>query len=109
MDNGNTANVVYLGLAKVFDSVSYMHLLTKIELFGLCKKSSNGSDPIWREEPTVAYALSRETRIKVGVLQGLVIWKLLFSLFVKNLPSIISVSTLLFADSAKVFLPWPFA
>ncbi len=50
----------------------------------------------------VVDALSQETRIKSGVPQGSVIGSLLFLLFVHDLPSIINVITLLFADDAKM-------
>ncbi len=50
----------------------------------------------------MADALSQETRIKSGVPQGSVIGPLLFLVFVNDLPSVISVTTLLFADDAKM-------
>ncbi len=38
MDDGNTADVVYMDFAKVFDSVNLRFLLAKLESFGLCEK-----------------------------------------------------------------------
>ncbi len=53
----------------------------------------------------VADALTQEIRIKSGVAQGSVIGPLLFLLFVNDLPSIINVTTLLFADDVKMVSP----
>ncbi len=52
-----------------------------------------------------ADALSQETRIKSGIPQGSVNEPLPFFLFVSDLPSIINVLTLLFADDAKTVSP----
>ncbi len=38
MDDGNTADVVYLDSAKAFDSVNHRFLFAKLEIFGLCDK-----------------------------------------------------------------------
>ncbi len=38
MDNGNTADVVSLDFAKIFDSVCHRFLLAKLESFALCDK-----------------------------------------------------------------------
>ncbi len=53
----------------------------------------------------VADALTQETRIKSGVAQGSLIGPLLFLLFVNDLPSIINVTKLLFADDVKMVSP----
>ncbi len=49
-----------------------------------------------------ADAVSQETRIKSGVPQGSVIGPHLSLLFVNDHPSVISVTTLLFADDVKM-------
>ncbi len=53
----------------------------------------------------MAGALSQETSIRSGVPQGSVIGPLLFLLFVNDLPSVINVTTLLFADDVKMVSP----
>ncbi len=87
MDDGNTADVVYLYFAKAFDSVNHRFLLAKPELFGLCDKVVRWirSHLTGRTNRVrVANALSQETRIKSGVPQGSVIGPLLFLLFVND-------------------------
>ncbi len=53
----------------------------------------------------VTDALSQETRIKSGVPQGSVIGAFLFLLYDNDLPSVINVITLIFADDVKVVSP----
>ncbi len=53
----------------------------------------------------VADTLLQETRIKSGVPQGSVIGPLLFLLIVNQLPSVINVTTLPFADDFKMVSP----
>ncbi len=53
----------------------------------------------------MADALSQETRFKSGAPKGSVIGPLLFLLFVYDLPSVISVTTLVFADDVKMVSP----
>ncbi len=50
----------------------------------------------------MADAFSLETRINGGVLLGSVIGPLLFLLFVTDLPSVISVTTLIITDDVKM-------
>ncbi len=38
MDDGNTADVVYLGFVTAFGSVNYRFLLAKLESLGLCEE-----------------------------------------------------------------------
>ncbi len=57
MNDGNTADVVYLDFAKAFDSVNHRFLLAKFESFGLCEKVVR-----W-----VRSYLTEETRIKSAI------------------------------------------
>ncbi len=108
MDDGNTADGVYLDFAKAFDSVKHRFLLARLESFGLCAKvvrwmRSYLTRRTYRVQ--VADVLSQETRIKSGVPQESVIGPLLFLLFVNDLPSFINVIMLLFANDVKMFSP----
>ncbi len=87
MDDGNTADVV--NFAKAFHLVINRFLLTQLGSFGLCEKSSDGSDPIRREEPSEwKWPMRCRTRqgSRAGHLKELVIGPLLYLLFVNELP-----------------------
>ncbi len=85
MDDGNTADVVYLDFAKAADSVNHRFLLAKLESFRLCKEIVRWIRSYLMGRTgrvQVADALSQETRIKSGVPQESLIGPLLFLLFV---------------------------
>ncbi len=108
MDDGNTADMVYLDFAQAFASVNHRFLLAKLESVGLFDKvvrwiRSYLTGRTYREQ--VADALSQETRIKSRVPQESVIRSLLLLLFVNDLSSVITVTTLLFADDVKMVSP----
>ncbi len=70
--------------------------MAKLESFGLCEKDPNSWD--------ANYVKREKKRIRSGVPQGSVMGQLLFLLFVNDLPRVINVTTLLFADEGKVVL-----
>ncbi len=99
---------MYLNFAKAFDSVNLRFLLAKLESFGLCDKvvrliRSCLTGRTYRVQ--VANALSQETRTKGGVPQGSVIGPLLFLMFFNDLPSVINLATLFFADGVRMVSP----
>ncbi len=108
MDEGHTADAIYLDFAKDFDSVNHRFLVAKMKFFGL-------GDVVvrWIE----AYLPGRVSRVHVGgelsgtipvhsgVPQGTVIGRLLILLFVNDLPDALQALTLLFADDFKVITP----
>ncbi len=95
MDGGNTAGMVYVDFAKAFNSVNRRFLLTKRESFWRCKTVVRWIRPYLTTRHyrvQVADALSKETRVKIGVPQGPVFGP--FLLF--------NVTTLRFADDVKM-------
>ncbi len=106
MDDKNTTDVVYLDFAKAFESVNLVFLLAKLESFGLCGKvgrwiKSNLTERTYK----VQVALSQETKINSGLPQRSVIGPIIFLLFANDLPSVINVTMLFFADDVKMVLP----
>ncbi len=80
----------------------------KLETFGLCDQvvqwiRSNLTGRPYRVQ--VADTLSQETRIESGVHQESAIAPLLFLLFIRDLPSLINLTTLLFAVDVKMVSP----
>ncbi len=70
MDDGNTADNVYLDFGKAFDSVNPRYLLAKLESFGQCDKvvrwiTSYVTGRTYKVQ--VTETLSQETRIKCEV------------------------------------------
>ncbi len=83
MNDGNTADVVYLDFAKAFASVNYRFLLAKLESFGLCEKVVRWirtylTGRTYKVQVTDAF--SQETSFKSRVREGSVIEPGLFLL-----------------------------
>ena len=92
---------MYLDFKKVFDSVAHNELLLKLWKFGIC-----GSLWLW----TKAYLTNRRSRsvtlkcstCPLSVPQGNILGPLPFTIFVNDLPSSVSSSSIfLFANDAK--------
>ncbi len=110
MDDGNTTDVVHLDYAKAFDSAYHKFLLAKLESFGLYEKFVRWIRPYLTGRTyrgQLAAVLAQETRIKSGVPEGSVIGSLLFLLLINDLPSVISMLTLPFADDVRMVSPCP--
>jgi hypothetical protein len=106
LDNGGQTDIVFLDLAKAFDSVPHDLLLHKLTSFGI-----NGNLLRWFG----AYVHGRKQRVIVegahsgwlpvlsGVPQGSILGPLLFILYINDLPQCASSSVELFADDAKCY------
>jgi len=97
---------VFLDLAKAFNCVDHGILLQKLPYYGI-----NGNTLSWltsflsRRTQQVAFkgSLSSSGCIKVGVPQGSILGPLLFSIYVNNLPGVISSSDVsMFADDTEI-------
>ena len=106
VENGDSVDAVFLDFSKAFDSVPHMHLLRKLQQYGVSGRLLN-----WIE----AFLVGRQQRVVVngcasdwvavtsGVPQGSVLGPLLFILYVNDLPAALQCPIKLFADDAKIY------
>ena len=98
--------VLFLDLAKAFDCVDHAILLKKSTGYGIC-----GDVHSWlrsflcnRTQQVIFKGnLSSEGPITVGVPQGSILGPLLFSIYVNDLPNVVSTSDInMFADDTEL-------
>lgn len=111
IENGEPVDVLYLDLAKAFNTVPPRRLLRKVEAHGI-----GGRILRWIE----AFLLERQQRVIVGssrsgwapvpsgVPQGSVLAPLLFLLYVNDLPDTLNCGIKIFADDSKLYRSLPF-
>ena len=106
LDNGYSIEMIYLDFRKAFDSVPHQRLIHKLSSVGL-----QGNIFKWiksfltnRTQQVVLNGRKSSTvPVTSGVPQGSVLGPLLFSIFINDLPSIVSSPTFMFADDTKIF------
>ena len=106
IEKGEPVDILYLDLAKAFNTVPPRKLLRKVEAFGI-----GGKILRWLE----AFLVGRQQRVTVGgsrsgwapvpsgVPQGSVLAPLLFILYVNDLPGALNSSAKIFADDTKLY------
>ena len=104
---GNNVDVIYLDLAKAFDTVSHVKLLEKIKQCGV-----GGNLHKWisdflnnrRQSVKIGDAVSECFIASSGVPQGSCLSSILFLIYINDLCSVTAHSSIkLFADDAKVY------
>ena len=106
MDRGCPSGVLFLDLSKAFDTVNHEHLLSKLRKLGFKWKAVNwvASYLYNRSQVTkVGNDISSARNVLCGVPQGSILGPLLFTLYVNDLPSNISLVTIsLYADDTAI-------
>jgi len=108
LDKGNVAGAVFLDLKKAFDTVNHNILISKLSKFNLSKKSLSWFESYLKgREQCVVINGVRSTflEIKTGIPQGTVLGPILFSLYINDLPDVVSpdIGLLMYADDAVVY------
>ena len=106
LDERLSTDVVYFDFSKAFDSVPHTRLLLKLQAYGI-----NGQLLSWfksfltgrRQCVKINDVLSSWVQVSSGVPQGSILGPLLFSLYVNELPSLVSSQLLMFADDIKLY------
>ena len=108
LDKGLQTDVVFMDIAKAFDTVDHSNLLRKLREFGF-----SGSVLLWFQNylsgrfqwVTVHVATSQSLPITSGIPQGSLLSPFLFSIYINDLPNHLSSSSGvgLFADDTKLY------
>jgi len=107
MDSNESIDVVYLDIAKAFDTVSHSKLIAKLEVYGI-----RGPILSWikaflsnrLQSVNLEGSLSNFVPVRSGVPQGSVLGPLLFLLYINDLPEVCRHAILkLFADDSKLY------
>lgn len=107
ISKNNRSLVVFLDLAKAFDSVDRENLLNKLELIGVRGKSHDWFKSYFenrRQQVSINGICSGGKSVDYGVIQGSTLGPLLFLIYINNLSKInISGKLYLFADDTAIF------
>ncbi len=107
LDNGQVTDVIYLDIAKAFDTVSHPKLLDKLKLFNFSQQFLNWVESYLsdrRQRVLLNGTISEWEPMTSGVPQGSKLGPLLFLLYINDITNAISICELkLFADDCKLY------
>ena len=103
IDDGKYTGVVFLDLAKAFDTVDHSILCTKLSFRGSSYDLLCGYLAGWQQRVLFHGDLSNWGAVSIGVPQGSILGPLLFALYINDLPSVVNHCMLdLYADDAEM-------
>jgi retron-type reverse transcriptase len=106
MDQGKLNAVVYIDLAKAFDTISHDILLEKLHIYGVDANSLSWFQSYLQDRKQKCYVndvLSGERTINCGVPQGSILGPLLFLIYINDLPQCLKHSTArMYADDTNI-------
>ena len=104
LDKGLQSDIVYLDLAKAFDSVSHQRLLLTLSLYRVSGKLLQWFESYLGgrgQQCSVHGFTYSHSPVPSGVPQGSIVGPLMFLVYVNNLPPVIQNRISLFADDSK--------
>ena len=104
LDKGLQSDIVFLDLAKAFDSVCHQRLICKLSRYGIGGPLLHWlrSYLLGRYQRTVVHGCtSSSLPVVSGVPQGSILGPVLFLVYVNDLPSVVDCQVALFADDSK--------
>ena len=111
LDMGDNVDIIYLDIAKAFDTVSHKKLLVKLRIYGFPPRFLNWISEFLRNRTMLVKIdgeLSTCKEMISGVPQGSVLGPLLFMLYVNDLPNVVRTSEVrMYADDTKLYHRYP--
>ena len=107
LDNREITCVVFVDLAKAFDTVNHSILLTKLEHYGVRGNALSLLTPYLKNRKQftqINYNVSAKRNIVCGVPQGSVLGPLLFLVYVNDICNASDFNVRLFADDTLLFM-----
>ena len=106
MNEGHLTSVVFLNLAKAFDSVDHSILLRKLQLFGISERFLGWFFSYLDNRQQKCYVdgkLSDSCTITCGVPQGSILGPLLFLIYINDFPTCLKYSKArMYADDTTI-------
>jgi len=106
IDDKSPIDVIYLDFRKAFDTVPHERLLLKLRSYGI---TGNVLDWIRTflsgrsQRVKVGQEYSERKNVMSGIPQGSILGPVLFTVFINDLPEVVSSATKVFADDTKVY------
>jgi hypothetical protein len=107
LDRGSYVDVLYIDISKAFDTISHAILFHKMHMYGIGGKFLRWVKSFLAERTQkvkVGCSFSAPADVLSGVPQGSVLGPILFLIYINDLPSVLSSSSIkIFADDSKIY------
>lgn len=107
VDQRGSVDVLYIDIAKAFDTVSHEKLMYKLEKYGISGKFLSWIGAFLRDRTQrvkTGEQYSEYSRVSSGVPQGSVLGPILFLVYINDLTDVLrSCSVSIFADDSKIY------